>query len=642
MAISRSLGAFSVLSPERRSSDLMERTSTFIGTIEDVEGFQVSVLIDQGTSLGLTFVDGYGYRVGQVGSFVRIPRGYDDIFGLITKVGASASPKSDEDSLESENRWMTVQLIGEAERSGYLSRGLSQYPSIGDEVHLVTEEHLSRIYERPESEEHIRIGSVVGSDRVPSLVNINKLLTRHSTIVGDTGSGKSTTVAGLLHQITSSENIVSPRILVLDIHGEYANTMRDIASVFSVDSNRREEEEQLHIPYWALNFDEFLSVSFGHISDETDRRRLMEKIIERKRTTSPELGDVDVGADEVNADSPIPFSIHKLWFDLHREVISTYFDTGDQGEDDLALETNEEGDPVDEGNPMDLRPPKTLPHDNSSDADPKVYLSQSTLNIRRQIEALASRLRDSRYSFLFEPGPWMPNEDGIPEDDLDSLLKNWLGNESGISILDLSGVPPDVLDTMVGALLRIVYDSLFWARNMPEGARERPLLIVLEEAHSYVGGSGGESASLSVQRIAKEGRKYGIGMMLISQRPTEIDDTILSQCGTIFAMRLSNSKDQGKIMSSISDNLSGVLDLLPVLRTGEAIVVGQSVRLPTRTSIDPPPETYQPESRDPRVYSPALPGGWNQDRVNTNYEEVLRLWRKQETIPHDQIEFEEE
>lgn len=620
----------------------MKRPPTLIGTIEDVEGFQVSVLIDQGTSLGLTFVDGHGYRVGQVGSFVRIPRGYDDIFGLITKVGASAAPRSNEDVPESESRWMTVQLIGEAERSGYLSRGLSQYPSIGDEVHLVTENHLSRIYERPDSEEHIQIGSVVGSDRVPSLVNINTLLTRHSIIVGDTGSGKSTTVAGLLHQITSSSNIVSPRILVLDIHGEYANTMRDIASVFSVDSNPRKDEQQLFIPYWALNFDELLSVTFGQISNETDRRRLMEKIIERKRTTSQEFDDIGLDQDEVNADSPIPFSIHKLWFDLHKQVISTYLDPGNQSEDNLALDRNEDGEPIDEGDPLDVRPPKTLPHDNSADADPKVYLSQSTLNIRRQIEALASRLRDSRYSFLFEPGPWLPGGDGIPDEDLDTLLEDWVGNESGISILDLSGVPPDVLDTMVGALLRIVYDSLFWARNMPEGARERPLLIVLEEAHSYVGSGGGKAASISVQRVAKEGRKYGIGMMLVSQRPTEINDTILSQCGTIFAMRLSNSKDQGKIRSSISDNLSGVLDLLPVLRTGEAIVVGESVRLPTRTSIDPPPETYQPESRDPLVYSPDLPGGWNQDRVNTNYEEVLRLWRKQEITPYDQIEFEED
>lgn len=618
----------------------MNNTPTFVGTIEDVDGFTATIRISDEASIGLTFVDGNGYRVGQVGTFLRIPLGYDDIFGIVSKVGASAAPQSDGEEPLSGNRWMTLQLIGEADRSGYLKRGLSQYPTVGDEAHIVTEEHLSRIYNRPESAEHVRVGSVVGSDRIPSLVNINQLVNRHSAIVGTTGSGKSTTVAGILHQISRVPEFQSPRVLVVDIHGEYAQAMGDMANVFRVKSNFTGDEQPLHIPYWALSFEELLSVTLGELNNETDRRRVMGRVVDAKRDALAELSNVSIEADEVTADTPIPFSIHKLWFDLYHEVIATHLDTGDQGYDTVAYVTDEDGDPVDKGDAMEVRPPETLPQDNSADADPKVFLSQSSLNIRRQLESLASRLRDPRFEFLFRPGPWLPDSDGVPDKDLDELLKNWVGHDSGISILDMSGVPPEVLDTMVGGLLRIVFDSLFWARNTPEGGRERPLLLVLEEAHSYVGKETDNYASKSISQIAKEGRKYGIGLMLVSQRPSEIDSTILSQCGTTFAMRLGNSEDQNHITSSLSDNLTGVLDMLPVLRTGEAIITGQAVRIPTRTKIEPPPEAHQPESEDPLVYAHRDPGGWDQEKVDPNYEEVLRLWRKEDVVSSEKRDIE--
>jgi DNA helicase HerA-like ATPase len=140
------------------------------------------------------------------------------------------------------------------------------------------------------------------------------------------------------------------------------------------------------------------------------------------------------------------------------------------------------------------------------------------------------------------------HEEGKVEQDLDTLLAGWLGDASPITILDLSGIPPLIQSELVGSVLRIVYDALFWARNIPEGGRERPLLIVLEEAHAYLDQK--QTAAVAVRRIAKEGRKYGIGMMLASQRPAEIDQTILSQCGTLFALRLSNSVDRGVMLEA--------------------------------------------------------------------------------------------
>lgn len=257
-------------------------------------------------------------------------------------------------------------------------------------------------------------------------------------------------------------------------------------------------------------------------------------------------------------------------------------------------------------------------------------MSQSPLNIRRQLESLASKLRDPRYDFLFRPGKWLPDVKGNPQSDLNSLLEEWIGGEKPIAILDLSGIPSSVLTSLIGVMLRIVYDALFWSRKLSEGGRERPLLVVLEEAHQYLGERNSGPAADAVKRIAKEGRKYGIGAMIISQRPSEIDSTILSQCGTIFAMRLSNTIDRNHVTAAVTDNLEGLLGMLPVLRTGEAIIVGEAVHIPVRTLIDPPPKNRRPDSADPLVYDDAGPGGWNRKREISDYEEVVTVWRKQD------------
>jgi len=270
-------------------------------------------------------------------------------------------------------------------------------------------------------------------------------------------------------------------------------------------------------------------------------------------------------------------------------------------------------------------------------ANERVQHGREPLGIRQQLAGLASKLRDPRFAFLFRPGDWLPDLQGKTNKDLDSLLKDWIGSDP-ITILDLSGIPSIVLKDLIGALLRILYDALFWARNLPEGGRERPLLVVLEEAHAYLGKENAGEAAAAVKRIAKEGRKYGVGLMIVSQRPSEIDPTILSQCGTIFAMRLANDTDRGHVSSAASDNLKGLFEMLPILRTGEAIIVGEAVSLPVRTLIDPPAQNRRPDSVDPRVVVRGAllndgfegPGGWNQKRDKADYLSVVLQWRKQD------------
>lgn len=606
----------------------MKDNPTLLGIVQDVQGATISVALDEHTVSGLAFINGHGYRIGQIGSFVRISIGYIDLFGVVSQVGAGAVPERLAAVEPHGYRWMTIQLIGEGHQHGEFARGISQYPTVGDQVHLVTEQDLRRIYGHADAPQFVRIGHLASAESIPALVDVNKLLTRHSAVVGATGAGKSTTVAGLLNTLSDQVKYKSARIIVFDIHGEYGAALRDCATVFRVNPNPANKDKPLFVPYWAMSFDELLPVTLGFLEDQ-QRGAVLEKITDIKQAALKLNPRTGVSQDNLTVDTPVPFSIHKLWFDLHKTVYATHTVAGGQSEHTEALLKDAEGNVVQAGDAMKVIAPKYRPQTQAAGQE-KIYLSNSTLNIRRQLDGLASKLRDPRFNFLFRPGPWMPNIDGVPEQDLDLLLKEWIGGEHSISILDLSGIPVSILTNLIGAMLRIIYDALFWARNLSEGGRERPLLIVLEEAHSYLNQVGTNPAADSVKRIVKEGRKYGMGAMIVSQRPSEIDQTILSQCGTIFAMRLSNQSDRSHVTSTVTENLEGLLNMLPTLRIGEAVIVGESVRLPMRTLIDPPSPSRRPDSSDPLVYDDSGPGGWNREKEESNYGDVVTVWRQQD------------
>lgn len=619
----------------------MRRDPTLIGTVQDVAGTSVSVSLVSETLTGLSFYKGESYRIGQVGSFVRIPLGYTSLFGIVSQVGAGAAPKAEGDTQPWGNQWLRVQLVGERGRAGKFERGVSQHPTINDAVHIVTEEDLREIYGPGDPVDFVTVGHLASAESIPALVNINKLVTRHSAVVGTTGAGKSTTVAGLLTSLSDPARYPSARIVVLDIHGEYAKALADRSSVFrvSIDANEEKGEKPLQIPFWALSFDELVKLSFGDMSDEA-MAAVADAIVVLKRESLRNQAREGVDAARLTVDSPVPFCIHKLWFDLHQREHRTIIPKpgGAADEVESAYVLDDKGTPVQPGDAMSVTPPLYRTVKTTGPANERVNWGRDSINIRQQLAVLGSKLRDPQFSFLFNPGEWRPGIDGTVTKDLDALLKEWLGSPAPISILDLSGIPPAVLNDLIGALLRILYDALFWARNLPEGGRLRPLMLVLEEAHAYLGKEHVGAASSAVRRIAKEGRKYGVGVMIVSQRPSEIDPTILSQCGTIFAMRLANDIDRGQVTGAASDNLKGLFDMLPILRTGEAIIVGEAVSLPMRTLIDPPGKNRWPDSRDPNVAVRGDPtkgyedeGGWAMPRQleKEDYTIVMRQWRKQ-------------
>ena len=667
----------------------MAMDPTLLGTIEDVTGTTIRIQLAESTASGLSFIQGQSYRVGQVGGFVRIPLGFTNLYGIISQVGASAVPERLSAADPHGNRWLTVQLVGEGYPGRGFDRGISQYPTVGDTAHVVTDVDLRTIYRRPRDPRYVQVGHLVvcprndltplsvadntakpadcrapiggrcvaraeaevsncssdtplaAAEAIPALVDIDLMVSRHSAVVGTTGSGKSTTVVGLLAALSDMSRYPSARILIIDIHGEYGHALSDRAAIFRTMPDKARGERPLYIPYWAMTLEELLPLTLGGV-EGSDRGAVVDRITDLKQKSLKETPRKGVSLDSLTVDTPVPFSLHQLWFDLHCEMHATHrVNPGQpQSRQTWALQTDEGGNLVEPGDVMQCRPPRFRSVKDVRDDPEKIRLSTSRLNIGRAVDGLGSKLRDPRLSFLFRPGPYLPQPNGTVEEDLDRLLASWLGDEKPVTILDLSGASPAIQSELVGTLLRLVYDALFWARNLPEGGRERPLLVVLEEAHTYLGGDRRGSASSAIQRIAKEGRKYGIGIMLVSQRPSEIDSTILSQCGTMFALRLTNDADRNHVRTSASDGLEGIFAMLPVLRTGEAIVVGEAVNRPIRTLIDRPSARRRPDSADPVVVVAGsddegyeTPGGWNQKRDPSDYAEVVELWRKQDPHP---------
>ncbi|TAN04186.1 MAG: ATP-binding protein [Rhodanobacteraceae bacterium] len=615
-----------------------------LGTVEDVNGSSVSVKLSDNTPGGLLFVNGEAYRVGQVGGFVRIPSGYVDLYGVISQVGAGAAPGPPELAPQFGNRWLRVELVGQGRRGTKFERGISQYPSIGDSVNVVTETDLKTVYAPDDDDGYVAVGRVASAESIRAYLDLNRLVSRHSAVVGSTGSGKSTAVANLLCAVSDLGQFKAARVVLFDLHGEYAKAFGDQARVFRVGANAHAGERELHVPFWALTAEEFISIAMGAVSG-TPLALLQERLLSAKRASKP--GGVAHGLADlaVTVDTPLPFSAYQLWHDLYSLHCATHTVSSNQNQTEATRSYIEDGVPPKNavGDADTLIRPRFQPESKEA-GGPKIYNGVYSTQSKAHLDVLESKLRDPRMQFLFNPGKWAATKEGETQADLDALLSSWIGADTPISVFDLSGIPTAIVDDMVGAVLRILYDAVFWGRLKQEGGRERPLLVVLEEAHVYLSAQSKSRAATAARRIAKEGRKYGVGLMLVSQRPSEVDSTILSQCGTVIALRLTNDSDRAQVTSCASDNLKGLFSMLPVLRTGEALIVGEAVNMPIRAIIDRPPEGRRPDSDDPAVVVPKGPdgkrvrsGGWTEPVLNENYKPLVEAWRKQDPTVGDPV-----
>lgn len=584
---------------------------TEIGTVDSVIGNSISIRMQDAYSSNMPVIDGVVYRIGQIGSFVKIPLGYAQLYGIVTEVGASAIPEAildlakTDQSLIHGNRWLKAVLVGEQVGNRF-ERGVMQSPTTGDAVHLVSIDDLKIVYgvDRNEADESsLVIGNISASESLDARIDLNKLISRHCALLGSTGSGKSNAVTVLLRSI-AQQKFPSARILIIDPHGEYGEALADMAKVFKIGATGRETE--LEIPYWALPFDELISIFPGNLNDG-QKDYIREKVYNMKLANLQNY--LGVRSQSISVDSPIPFSIKKLWFDLDNFERLTFDST-------RTTPTNlvKTGD-------ADKLLPNEYPLCGIGSSAP--FANNAKKGILSFLDGMRSRILDPRFSFLFNGANYSPTLEGTVATDIDQLFKNWFCHDKIASIIDLSGVPSQIMQSISGVLLKTVYDALFWAQKTKVGGKSQPLLVVLEEAHNYLKSGEDSSSSRIVQAIAKEGRKYGVGLLLVTQRPSELDETVLSQCGTMIALRMNNAKDRSHISGAMQDDLQTMADILSSLRTGEAIVTGEAVKIPSRIKIFRAP--YSPKSSDPIVSEQ-----WLQPKPDgADYTTVVRNWRNQ-------------
>jgi hypothetical protein len=366
----------------------------------------------------------------------------------------------------------------------------------------------------------------------------------------------------------------------------------------------------LLIPYWISAFDElgWFLVDRKASSESVQDALLRDQILDLKRKECANLKAGSVSPTEITVDSPVPFSLRELWYNFDRNEKATYLDMARTQE---AL--------VQEGSASSLVSAQ-FKAPGPGNAAP--FKASPPPIMASYVARLFARLKDPRFDFLVSPTGY----DGIAND-LDDLLRSWTDHGRPITVFDLAGVPFEIMDMVVGVIARAIFEGMFWGRNLSGIGRDRPILLVFEEAHAYLPKGGSAQfiqgyASRSVRRILREGRKYGIGAIVVSQRPSELDETILSQCGSFFALRLSNTHDQGTVRAAVPDALAGLMDLLPALRTGEALIAGEVVTVPSRVQL--PLVEPRPSSNDPPVSD-----SWHKTVVQADYRETVTRWRRQ-------------
>jgi hypothetical protein len=438
-------------------------------------------------------------------------------------------------------------------KSNTFKRGADTFPQIDRLAYVIEARNLQNFMgllgSGFDEEEKLKLGRFVADTSAEAIASGDKLFQRHAAILGSTGSGKSYAVALLLERAAKLKH---PNIVVLDMHGEYAPLTEGsdaIAVGFKIAGPGNLDtpsENCIFMPYWMLNNEEMLSMildrSDQNAPNQASRFRLHLRNLKRK--TLEEEGQAEV-EQTFTIDSPVPYRINDLLNGLRDDDMRK--GVGAKG---AAVKGEWEG------------------------------------KLTRFISRLEAKLEDRRYGFMFMPPNHASRYEWLAEQAWRLLQAE---QKTGIKIIDFSEVPPDVLPVVAGMLARFVYDTQFWMA----AAQRSPLTILCDEAHLYLpvrqdADAVERQALATFERIAKEGRKYGVSMVVVSQRPADISRTILSQCNNFISLRLTNDTDQSVIRRLVPDQMSGLTDILPLLDVGEALVLGDAVLLPTRIKLDKP------------------------------------------------------
>jgi DNA helicase HerA-like ATPase len=497
-----------------------------------------------------------------VGRFISIRcAAASTIIAMITEVSCENQPSSDQYMATA-----SVDLLGEisgGERPKF-QRGVTNYPTIGDAVDLITAEDLRTVY-APSGSDQINIGTLQQDKSVIAYVDVEEMLSKHFAVLGSTGVGKSTSVSLLLNEILQARPNL--RVFLLDVHNEYGRCFGDRAMVLN--------PRNLKLPFWLFNFEEIVDVLFGG------------------RPGVPE--ELDVLSEII----PIAKGIYTQY----------------QNSDRLGLKRME---PKSGGYTVDTPVPYRL-SDLISLIDErmgKLENRSSRIVYHKLISRIETVRNDPRYTFMFDNA----NVGGDTMAEVISYLFRLPANGRPMTIMQLAGFPAEVVDSVVSVLCRMAFDFGLWSDGVS------PLLFVCEEAHRYAAADrniGFGPTRKAVSRIAKEGRKYGVFLGLVTQRPAELDATIISQCNTLFAMRLANDRDQALLRSAVSDAAANLLSFVPSLGTREVLAFGEGVALPTRLRFKEVPVHQLPRSEATIASAPSVTAGHDMHFVAA----VLERWR---------------
>lgn len=544
--------------------------SSRVGRIVAVTGAHAIVLLKQDTHL-----EDDMHKSPEIGTLLKVDTEPSIALALISSL---STPTPSTGSGDDELRIVEVEFIGELPKDQqgnptHFRRGISCYPALGDVVTRASRQELAMAY-ACEGNSSVRVGHIQQDPSIPAMVKTDELLGKHFSVLGTTGTGKSCTVALILRRILEANP--QAHVLLLDVHREYAAAFKEYGEIITPSN--------LVLPFWLLNFEEMVEIIIaGQKNREADIEILRELIpLAKQRYKGGRNSDrvsklrsreaQDDGS--VGVDTPVPYRISDVTSLLDEAL----------GKLELKGE---------------LAPYKRL----------KARLEQIS--------------RDARYSFMFGS---LTVHDSMAEI-IGHLFRIPVENKP-ITILELGGLPSEIINVVVSVLARMAFDFGLWS-----GGRV-PITFVCEEAHRYVPFDdtlGFEPTKRAISKIAKEGRKYGVSLCIVSQRPAELDPTILSQCSTVFSMRLTNERDQEILRAGISDAAASLLEFMPTMGAGEAIAFGEGVALPTRIKFDLLPADSLPKSN-----TASFTENWNRDVTDPNFlDNIVACWRQQVQISQD-------
>ncbi|WP_198246358.1 ATP-binding protein [methane-oxidizing endosymbiont of Gigantopelta aegis] len=531
------------------------------------DGMDARIAEDYSTELPVIQVGDEEILVGHIGSYVVIRQSDIGVLALVFKMWEKDRFNTQGERLS--DRFISLIPVGELQNEQFI-RGVRHYPTPGAKVYAVGLNEINAIFSAFRDYQFY-IGQLAAHKDYHLSLDPRALFGRHFAIIGQSGSGKSWTVTSLIqHTIKAMPKC---HMIMLDLHGEYCWKRDDgsIQSAFADDTVNYVDALELEMPYWMMTYAELVDLFI----DKQDRGASMQMAFMREILQQLKRKEAKkIGLTGVSIDTPIYFSLAEMYMQFK----NANEERKDFGKTKGAL-----------------------------------FGQFDEFLVRMQ-----SRFNDVRYDFLLKP------KKRNTSDSMADLLREFIGlgqKKANITVVDLSSVPTDVRPAVSAQVGRLAYEFNYWNPRR----REFPITLICEEAHAYIPREKGgqfDGTKRMMERIAKEGRKYGVSIGVISQRPTELSETMLSQCSTFICLRTTNPDDQQYIRGLVPEAEGDLTDILTSLGRGEALVLGEAAPLPTRVQIyrpDPPPK-----SNDVDYYT-----SWREGAEELDVEGIVNNWRTQ-------------